>query len=163
MQKTIGKIVALILSVIIIVIHLFQTDFHLVGIYEGGREYARFVYQFFHASWWHLVVNVWVLLSVAFFFNISVCQMIIAYIVSATTPIYWSLPVVGLSGAIYFLLGSISFDVRNRYLHQAWMWIFLAIGFFTTGSAGGLHLYCYVIGLFYALCGNLNIRRDKQR
>ncbi len=62
-----------------------------------------------------------------------------------------SLPSVGLSGVIYALFGSISFEVRDKHSFQCWMLFYVAVGFFFPSVSATLHLYCYLCGLLVAL------------
>lgn len=137
-------------------------DWHAVGIYAGCPLRCRLLYPFFHANLLHAALNAWALLSIVFIYDVSVWRMLLAYVVAVSAPVGLmglSAPTVGLSGAVYFLFGSLSFEVGRKWYWQAWMLFYLGIGFLFPNTNAWLHLYCYITGLAIALL-NKPIERE---
>lgn len=154
------KITALIVAAVTICLSLSSTwDWQTVGIYAGGSLYSRLLYPFFHASLLHATLNAWCLLSIVFTYNIKIWRLLLSYIIAITIPIdtlgsfiaNMTLPTVGLSAVVFVLFGSISFEVLRKWYYQAWMLLYLAMGFLFPNTNAWLHLYCYLAGLVIAL------------
>lgn len=129
-----------------------------VGMCAGCSFAARLCYPFFHASLLHALVNGYVLLAMVFRYDISIHRLLLAYAVAATVPVdmlaaiapTMRIPTVGLSGIVFFLLGSISFQVQREAYFQCWMAIYLIFAFFMPAINATLHLYSYLVGLIVA-------------
>lgn len=171
------KTTALVLTAICIIVYVAMPLPLLahVGICEDCSIFARFAYPFFHASFIHMALNCWCLLSVVFVYDTKMSDLVNAYIIAvlfpvgtiaAITPDAFSsgIPTVGLSGIDYALLGMVSFQAKRKLYYHAWVLSFVAIcliisrlgSFFGYGIAtpnNPLHVYCYVAGL---LVGFLN-------
>lgn len=155
-----AKTTALILTILLPFIHLLPIDPHCIGIYEGAPAFTGFSYQFFHASWPHLLINVWCLLSLVFTYDLSMWNLFWAYLISAAisiVPIYGTLPTIGLSGFCFALIGIAGFSVRDKRLYHTWAIGIILLGFFLSGVNASLHLFCYLAGLFI---GWLNKPKD---
>lgn len=143
-----------------------------VGIREDCSVLARFAYPFFHASFVHMAVNCWCLLSIVFIYDVSCACFAIAYAIAVTYPIDTFsavigsslLPTVGLSGVDYALLGMVSFQTKRKLYFHVFIASFIALGIiipylcsvcgFNIATPNNLlHIYCYVAGL---LVGFLN-------
>ena len=127
---------------------------HSVGIYAHCPLSGRLLYPFFHASLLHASLNAWCLLSIVFIYDVSVWRMLFAYVAAVAVPVdtlgSWlplGSPTVGLSGVVYVLLGSISFEVERKWYFQSWLLACIAAGFFMPNTNAWLHLYCYLCGL----------------
>lgn len=148
------KIVSLVISLTIISISLFAPyEWYNVGIYANAPWGNRWIYLFFHAGLFHALLNAWCLLSIVFIYNISCIRMLLAWIVAACVPNFLMdcQPTVGMSVSVFFLLGSISFEVQRWRYFQFVMLLYLLMGFLLPDSNGLLHLYGYVCGLGFAL------------
>lgn len=84
--------------------------------------------------------------------------MLVAYLLAVTVPVDtlggflpFDNPTVGLSGVVYVLFGSISFEVLRKRYYQCWMLFYIGIGFFMPNTNAWLHLYCYLCGFVVAL------------
>lgn len=153
------KITALIVAAIVIGLSCRDTwNWENVGIYAGCSLTGRLLYPFFHANFLHALLNAWCLLSVVFIYDISILRLIAVYLVTVTMPVEtfgkWietmNMPTVGLSGIVFALFGSISFEVlRGRY-YQSWMCFYLLSGFLFPCTNAWMHLYCYLCGLAVA-------------
>lgn len=152
-----AKIASLALSAGVILIYIFGVAIEEHGISVGASFMQRISFHFFHASILHVLLNVWVFLSVMFLFDLSLLSLVTAYVIGSLFPcdtLYeWFsldvllLPTVGLSGVCYALLGRASFMVQRKWYYQAWMWFYLGIGFLFPNVNGWIHLYCYLAGM----------------
>ena len=154
MSRKVGKITALVLSILVCSLSLITIEnWGLVGAYTGCGPLRRAIYPFFHVNIIHAALNVWCLLSVVFIYNITIWRILFAYIVALSIPnLFLSYtPTVGLSGVVFALFGSISFEVGRKQYYQIWMGAYLVLGFLSPNTNAWIHLYCYVVGLAYAL------------
>ena len=171
MQREKEKVTSLLLAVIVIALSLLKlSDLHEVGIYAGGSWVGRCLYPFFHSGIIHAALNAWCLVCLFFIYNIRLQRLILAYIIAITFPIdtlslvlpISKLPTIGLSGVVFFLFGSISFEVGRKLYYQAWMIFYLAVGFVFPYTNAWLHLYCYLSGFLFSLL-NYPITRCKKK
>ena len=135
------------------------------GLRDGCTVWARLAYPFFHASIYHLIGNCWVLLCIAFYYEVPLRSLIIAYVIAITAPAFSVMPTVGASAVVFALMGQVSFTVRHRlYFHYVvFMWVLLvgyglpmflqAVGKAIAYPNNLLHIYCYLMGM---LVGFLN-------
>jgi len=170
-RGTKAKATALLLTLCIVMLSIVGgSDWYLVGIYARASWMGRCLYPFFHANILHAVLNAWCFLCIIFIYNISIQRILLAYIVAITFPIdtfscLLSLPIiptVGLSGIVFFLFGTISFEVGRRLYYQAWMLFYIVVGFFFPNTNAWLHLYCYLLGVVLSLL-NYPIDRCKKK
>ena len=154
------KITALVVSTIVVGLSFFKAwDWQTVGIYAGSDIAGRLLYPFFHVNILHASLNSWCLLSIVFIHNIGIWRLVLAYIIAATIPVdtigYFigemALPTVGLSGIVFVLFGSISFEVLRKQYYQLWMILYLTTGFLFPNTNAILHLWCYMLGFLMAL------------
>lgn len=134
------------------------SDWSAVGIYAGCGVCGRTLYPFFHANLLHCTLNSWCLLSLVFIYDIKIWRLSVAYLIAVTIPIdtlanllpTLTQPTVGLSGIVFVLFGSISFEVQRKRYYQMWMMFYLGVGFLFPNTNAWLHLYCYLGGLVVA-------------
>ncbi|UWG05609.1 MAG: Rhomboid family protein [Bacteriophage sp.] len=160
-KKKVEKIASLIVALVAFCLSFVQvTDWAAVGIYADCGLACRMLYPFFHANVLHAALNAWCLLSIVFIYDISLWRLICSYVVAVTVPVttlslwlggVFTTPTVGLSGMVFFLFASITFEVERKLYYQAWMLFYLAVGFILPNTSAWLHLYCYIVGLFFAL------------
>lgn len=156
-----AKVTSLVIGILIIAIAFLSSYFDIpsFGIYAGCEWYGRLAYPFFHANILHAILNVWCLLSLVFIYDISIWRMLFAYVVAISIPVdslanaiaMMNAPTVGLSGVVYVLFASISFEVVRKWYYQAWMAFYIGVGFLFPYTNAWLHLYCYIVGFGYAL------------
>ena len=162
------KAAAVVIAMIVTVLSLFRVaDWQSVGIYDRCLLQGRLLYPFFHASVFHAILNAWCLLALVFTYDITYRRMTAAYIAAVSVPVATlgtflplARPTVGLSGVVYFLFGSISFEVARKGYYQSWMLSYIAAGFVFPGTNAWLHLYCYLCGIALALL-NKPINRER--
>ena len=153
-KKKAVKVSVLIVSALVIVLAGQDLeDWKSIGIYSGCGLLCRLTYQIHHANMLHAFLNAWCLLSITFIYGISLCRLGLSYVISASVPSLFlsAIPTVGLSGVVFSLFGSISFEVERKAYYQLWMLVYLAVGFLFPNTNAWLHLYCYMAGCAVAL------------
>lgn len=149
--RKVEKITAIVIALLVMCLSVFGTDDWLsVGIYAGCSLWGRVLYPFFHANILHAALNAWCLLSIIFIYDVSCLRLLFAYIIAVTVPVGafgTDIPTVGLSGVVFVLFGSLSFEVRRKAYYQMWMLFYLAAGFVFPNTNAWLHLYCYAVGI----------------
>lgn len=143
------KIATLVLAFGLVLVYAFTRDY--IGWSDGSPAYARFLYQLFHASWLHVLLNSWAFVSVVFLYDFSFVKILLAYVASAFMPAP-DINTIGFSGVCFALFGMASFLSENKLRFHFWIAIYILIGWFFNANAT-LHLYCYLAGL---LVGWLN-------
>lgn len=158
-QETISRATSLAIAAIVFTIYcVVDIPLESVGIIQGASPWQRLAYPFFHASFLHVFMNVWCMLSVVFVYPITIWSLLIAFLISASFPVDtlhaispifgFSVATVGLSGVCFALMGRISFMVRRKLYYQSWLAFYLLLGFLMPNVNGYLHLYCYMMGVF---------------
>ena len=171
-KKKAAKATSLLISIIVFCLSLQDmADWSAVGIFTGCGLGCRMLYPFYHANLLHATLNAWCLLSVIFIYDISLWRFTLAYIIAVGVPSFClsiiaiSFPVdalaclgvevldptVGLSGVVFAIFGSISFEVQRKAYYQLWMLAYLVAGFFFPNTNALVHLYCYLAGGAVAL------------
>ena len=135
------KAVSLLISIIVCCLALQDIqDWSEVGIFKDCGPGCRMSYPFYHVNIIHAALNAWCLLSVAYISAVSVPVLCLS-----------NIPTVGLSGLVFVLFGSVSFEVERKVHYQLWMVVYLVIGFLFPGTNAWVHLYCYLVGCLAAL------------
>lgn len=153
-KKKAAKAMSLLVSILVFCLSLQDmTDWYAVGIYTGCGLGCRMLYPFYHANVLHATLNAWCLLSVIFIYDISLWRFFLSYIIAVTIPSFClsGIPTVGLSGVVFALFGSISFEVQRKAYYQLWMLAYLVAGFLSPNTNALVHLYCYMAGGAVAL------------
>lgn len=166
--RKIEKITALLISAMIVCLSFSgEWDWQTVGIYAGSNMLGHLLYPFFHANTFHALLNSWCLLSVVFIYDIGIGRLLSAYMIAVFVPVdtlgYFMTmdsPTVGLSGMVFALFGSISFEVLRKRYYQSWMIFYLAAGFLLPNTHAVLHLWCYVSGVLVALLNKPVIKKS---
>jgi len=102
-----------------------------------------------HTSLLHAALNVWCLWVLVFYYGIGSLRIALAYIIAVCEPslLLPSEPTIGLSGVCFALLGMNTFHVKRKLYWSKWMFFYLVVGFFLPCVSGGVHLWCFSIGL----------------
>nr|DAV35007.1 MAG TPA: Rhomboid family [Caudoviricetes sp.] len=166
--RKVEKVAALVIAAVVICLSFFKIwDWQNVGIYDGSNMQGRLLYPFFHANTFHALLNSWCLLSVVFIYDIGIGRLLSAYMIAVFVPVdtlgYFMAmdsPTVGLSGMVFALFGSISFEVLRKRYYQSWMIFYLAAGFLLPNTNAVLHLWCYVSGVLVALLNKPVIKKS---
>lgn len=153
------KIATLLIALISITTLFIDVEWEQVGIYAECRVVQRLIYHFFHANTYHAALNIWCLLSIVFIHRISIIRLLMSYIIATTIPLgiisrlieyLPATPTVGLSGIIYVLFATLSFEVSRKWYYQGCMILYIVMGFVIPGANAWIHLYCYAAGLVIA-------------
>ena len=153
-EKKAAKTTSIIASILVFCLSLQNiADWTTVGIYSGCGLGCRLSYPFFHVGILHALLNAWCTLSVVFIYDISLFRLCLAYVIAVFVPSYClsDIPTVGLSGLVFVLFGSISFEVQRKAYYQLWMLAYLVAGFLFPNTNALVHLYCYMAGGAVAL------------
>lgn len=147
------KTASIVASLAVVAASMFAYDLESVAICRNCGIYARLLYPFFHANMLHASLNAWCLLGIVFMYDVSSSRLLMSYIAAVSVPSFLlnDMPTVGLSGSVFFLFASISFEVQRKVYYQSWMLLYLVSGFLLPNTNGLIHVYCYVLGVFYAL------------
>lgn len=148
------KAVSLLISIIVCCLALQDIqDWSAVGIFTWCGLGCRLSYPFYHANMIHAALNTWCLLSVVFVYKVSLWRLAFAYIAAVSVPAFClsCVPTVGLSGLVFTLFGSVSFEVERKVYYQLWMVVYLVIGFLFPDTNAWVHMYCYLAGCLAAL------------
>lgn len=159
-KRKVEKITALVIGVAVVCLSFSGIkDWQTVGIYAGCGWWGRLLYSFFHANLLHATLNAWCLVSIVFIYDIKMWRLLLSFAIAATVPVGiisrvvggFITPTVGLSGVVFVLFGTLSFEVLRKWYYQMWMLFYLAVGFLFPNTNAWLHLYCYLAGLTIAL------------
>lgn len=127
-----------------------------IGFTDGSSVWSHFAFQFCHANIMHLGGNLlclWFVLTDRWY---SYAEQMIFSITAAFTASYASsmaLPTLGFSGDVLALIGIMTPMIWSRR-NALTIIATLALGFVVHGVNGWIHLWCYVLGLLYALIRN---------
>lgn len=122
------------------------------GLTRDGDLLARLCYPLLHASLLHALINVWCLLGCAMCFPLHIFDLVMAMVCAWCVPevcLFADAATVGLSVAVYFLLGRITWLVRRRRRYLAFLSLYLLVSILLPASNGWAHLYGFVCGLIY--------------
>lgn len=150
----IAKATSLLGSIILCCLALSDIeDWSTVGIFIGCGLEGRLLYPFYHANLLHAALNIWCLLAVVFIYDISIWRLCCAYAIAISIPTFCLsvIPTVGISGILFALFGSISFEVERKGYYQLLMIAYIIIGFLFPNTNAWIHLYCYLAGCMVAL------------
>ena len=134
------KAVSLLISIIVCCLALQDIqDWSEVGIFKDCGPGCRMSYPFYHVNIIHAALNAWCLLSVVFIYNVSLWRLVFAYISAVSVPVLClsNIPTVGLSGLVFVLFGSVSFEVERRsIINYGWLSISSSVFFFPAPMRG---------------------------
>lgn len=149
-QKSFAKITALAFLVWALFHSVYVLPF--AGLSVGSPLFVRLAYPFFHAGMFHALLNAWCFLSIAFLLPTSIGKLLTAYIIAVSVPdvLLPAMPLMGLSGVCYALLGLFSFSVRDKMKWQWQIWATILIGLLFPNIAVGVHAYCFAVGTLVA-------------
>lgn len=126
-------------------------DIDAVCLAKDAPLWHRAAYMFCHANILHLGMNLWALLYLVFLFRVDIWMFLAALLAAATVPdALIGEPAVGLSGAVFFLLGGIADSVGGKCRYLLSNFCFILLGLVLPHIAWGIHLWCFLCGLIYA-------------
>ena len=147
------KAAVLIIALAVIVLQIVVTDVSGYGLSVTSPLWTRLIYSFFHGSWFHLLLNVYVLLTLGFKLDLRMREIFISYILACAAPSFCigTLPTVGLSGMIYAIFGMRTMRNSNPGSMILNIVLITAVSMFLSHIAWRLHAYCYSCGLLISL------------
>ena len=126
------------------------------GLHAGCSLTERMTYPFLHANILHAGLNVYVLLSAVFLYDVSPRQLILSYLIAISFPVT-SLSTlhsplstnitVGLSGINYALMALIIPQVAQPRPYILTVLAYILVGFAFPNCNNVLHLYCFLLAL----------------
>lgn len=118
----------------------------------GDALLNRLSYHFLHANVIHLFINSWSLLGICFYSSPKLRHILLAFIVASLYPHYQChAPIVGMSGTIYALMGIMFFLRHDKLFILGVFFVYSLIGFYAGNVAVGLHLFCFILGMFIGI------------
>lgn len=145
---------ALLVAAAVLAICIFcPADFSRVGLSVTSPAMTRLSYPFFHASIFHVLMNVWCLLAAVFAFRVSAIKLMLAFAVAFLAPAFVlsELPTVGLSAVCFALLGYGALRVQRKLFYSFTLLSYIAVGSLLTGVNAWIHLYAYAAGILIDL------------
>lgn len=119
---------------------------------------SRLTYHFFHASFLHLSLNLWCLLSLVFISNVGMPKIILAFTIASAVP-NASIPAdgaIGLSALLFSLFGLTAPFSPACLSPKAVLSYALPLTpfFILPNMAGAIHLFCFAAGSLVAFFTN---------
>jgi membrane associated rhomboid family serine protease len=123
-----------------------------VGFNHNSVWYSRFVYQFFHVTIWHLLINLTALWE---FRKVKFRYFFVAYLISCPILLYGDKLTMGFSGVL-FAIGGMCVGTQNSRLHDnIYFLITFVISYFIYKWVGMsnifIHIYCFYLGQIYGI------------
>lgn len=150
------------ITTILAVIYLFGIPFQGCGFSVGAPWWTHFTYIFFHGNLIHLACNVyalWLCLNERTYPKHILIPILYAITVTSSFVYIPEQPTVGISGAIFAMLGINLVRVPTR-INILYMVVILISGFVIPQIAGAIHLTSFLIGCTIAIFTQ-NIKRFK--
>ena len=159
------KAAALLAGAVIIVLSIAMPA-STYGLHAGCSLAERMTYPFLHANILHAGLNVYVLLSAVFLYDVSPRQLILSYLIAVSFPVTqlstlnsplgsaaWlgqelsTQITVGLSGINYALMALIIPQVAQPRPYILTVLAYILVGFAFPNCNNVLHLYCFLLAL----------------
>lgn len=148
-----------ILHIVLLVVFAMQLlrilDASDFGFTKSSPWYTHFTYMFFHASIFHLIIN---LISIDFLIKFAdkyfKSSVYVSFIAAFVLSFFAGMddPTIGVSGVIYFLFGSYLANINKaRYWAGGILFIFINIATFLIAHKTNtvLHISCFIAGTTY--------------
>lgn len=150
------------ITTILAVIYLSDIPFQSCGFSSGAPWWTHFTYIFFHGSLIHLACNayaLWFCLNERTYPKHILMPMLYIITVASSFVYISEQPTVGISGAIFAMLGINLAQVPTR-INILYMVIILISGFIIPQIAGVIHLTSFLMGCTIVIFTR-NIKRFK--
>ena len=109
-------------------------------------------YHFFHANLLHAGINLYVLYQIVKILRPSGGRLFMAYVIATfIPPVLLAVPVVGLSGCIYALLGLCTPLVARKRYYVFYIVFFIFLQALLPAIAWHIHLYTFLVALLLVL------------
>lgn len=118
------------------------------GVSSTSPWWTHFTYHFFHGNLIHLLSNVYAIWFCVDKKRFTIKTLLSAYLLSvvASFIVRSSIPIVGLSGMIFVILGINLSSVPTK-INITYMLAILIIGYIIPNISGSTHLICFLVGL----------------
>ena len=157
MKHRYAKWAALIYSALLVMVYIIIGNDTGLALGNDGRWWQHLTFHHIHASVFHLLCNLWAFLWIVFYLNPSAARLVLAFVLASTFPseLVGDLPIMGLSGIIYCLLGlSIQPTLRGIIRYNGIILLVILGGLLVPSVSVSIHLYCYLMGLVVAVTKN---------
>lgn len=151
------KTVILALALLTLILYWIPIPHSSIGIYTDAPWWGRWTYSLFHASIFHWLVNCWCLLSLVFYIEVSIRQLIYSYIIASLFPVatlyvlfdahILTTPTMGLSGVCYALIGMVTPQVARKREWLTWLAVGFAVSCIFPLINQFVHLWGFILGL----------------
>lgn len=131
-------------SLALLILSFFPAFF---GVSTPNTLEKRLFFAYFHANFFHAILNIFCLLQLAFYYRVSWLNFLAAYVISCTTPSALIDNTLGASGIIFALLGIYTLKMARSWVILLYVAIMSGLTAFIGNVNTWLHVYCYVIGL----------------
>ena len=130
------------------------------GLHAGCSMAERLAYPFLHANLLHAGLNVYVLLSAGFLYDVSPRQLLLSYLIAISFPVTQLSTInsqlstnttVGLSGINYALMALIIPQVAQPRPYVVTVLLYILVGFCFPNCNNLLHLYCFILALPFCM------------
>ena len=155
-RENLKKDIALVMAGAMGLAQMAGADPASVGVYDGCAWWHCLTWMWFHGAWWHYVVNMMAWLTLMFLWRtIKMADVVWAVGVAAAYGLACrsALPVIGLSGVIYALLGICclrSRSVAGVVRYNAYVVAGMIVTGVVASVAAEAHVICYVGGAVVA-------------
>lgn len=149
------KAAALLAGAVIIVLSIAMPA-STYGLHAGCSLAERMTYPFLHANILHAGLNMYVLLSAVFLYDVSPRQLLLSYLIAVSFPVTQLAALssqlstnitVGLSGINYALMALIIPQVAQPRPYILTVLAYIFVGFAFPNCNNVLHLYCFLLAL----------------
>ena len=153
------KAAALLAGAVIIVLGIAMPA-TTYGLHADCSLAERMTYPFLHANILHAGLNVYVLLSAVFLYDVSPRQLILSYLIAISFPITQLSSLnsqlstqitVGLSGINYALMALIIPQVAQPRPYILTVLSYILVGFLFPNCNNLLHLYCFLLAIPFCM------------
>ena len=129
-----------------------------LGYTDTSEWYTHITYMFQHSTLIHLCVNLFSFMVMWLYLQRYMKQLyimpvfIIAFVASFLPYTSFIVPTVGVSGAIYAMMGMLMpfiYKNKNFYIYILSILIVLVVSFINPNINFFIHLYCLVLGIAY--------------
>lgn len=118
------------------------------GVSSTSPWWTHFTYHFFHGNLIHLLSNVYAIWFCVNKKRFTIITLLSAYLLSvaASFIVGSPIPIVGLSGMIFVILGINLSSVPTK-INIVYMLAILIVGYIIPNISGSTHLACFLVGL----------------
>lgn len=147
------RILSLALVLATFVIFCFYPEPSGFGLVRG-HIWSRITYLWFHGNILHWAINNYALCTLTFCCEVAFPTMMVGLLAAVIIPdfLIGSMPIVGMSGWLFFLVGSLAFRMNryNRFRFVLSNLFVIIVTSLLSHIAWGIHLWCFALGILYS-------------